>query len=566
MIGDGNGKGLVDDDSLIEIEGSHPSPSLFPSQTGPRRDAEKNSMELEGTGMCSDLYRNTSEEIFLKCLMESSIGMPTPTMDMLGFRNLSQSFRADSEELFNSWLINGEASGHNSTNIVHRTRQASRRISTELSALSNQHGAPIHKKCGNSNDISLAQNVVNQHSNDQSQQMIRNVMEKEIQASNRYLAKAWFHSSQPMTRSRSSELRKRYAAMQNFHTSIGVEALQEPSGLGIDRANQNFMTTNFCDVSMSDAPQQLETFTSPSNSSTSHFSNPPAAVDAVSSVVSMLKGTLERKKLSNQLEKESAEGTLFGFYGAQEVKQNSTSNQGLENNLIVQSLNYQAVSPIQMKSSRSLQTVNGSIDFDMDGFAAPANRVHISAVSQERAQSESSTAAPVPSTGFEVCDGSINSGQTLSVSECSRKQVGNRSLDSGSKNKEFRERILENNLKDDRKKGSLVRMGSVTSGGSGDKGDPTKKRRVERSRKMAEAKERNMTPVVSADMQSILKRCENLEKEVRSLKLNLSFMNRKDSEQTKQIEELQKQNEDLADEKERLLEEIERIISDSGKM
>ncbi|KAJ6962789.1 hypothetical protein NC652_001429 [Populus alba x Populus x berolinensis] len=99
-----------------------------------------------------------------------------------------------------------------------------------------------------------------------------------------------------------------------------------------------------------------------------------------------------------------------------------------------------------------------------------------------------------------------------------------------------------------------------------DKGDPTKKRRVERSRKMAEAKERNMTPAIPTDMQSILKRCENLEKEVRSLKLNLSFMNRKDSEQTKQIEELQKQNEELTDEKERLFEEIERILADTGKM
>lgn len=43
---------------------------------------------------------------------------------------------------------------------------------------------------------------------------------------------------------------------------------------------------------------------------------------------------------------------------------------------------------------------------------------------------------------------------------------------------------------------------------------------------MAEAKERSSTPPVPSDMQSILKRCENLEKEVRSLKLNLAFMNR----------------------------------------
>ena len=45
--------------------------------------------------------------------------------------------------------------------------------------------------------------------------------------------------------------------------------------------------------------------------------------------------------------------------------------------------------------------------------------------------------------------------------------------------------------------------------------------------RIAEAKEQNMTPAIPTDRQSILKRCENLEKEVRSFKLNLSFMNRK---------------------------------------
>jgi len=83
---------------------------------------------------------------------------------------------------------------------------------------------------------------------------------------------------------------------------------------------------------------------------------------------------------------------------------------------------------------------------------------------------------------------------------------------------------------------------------------------------MAEAKERNLIPSIPPDMQAVLKRCEDLEKEVRSLKLNLSFMNRKDSEQTKQIEDLHKQNEDLTDEKERLLEEIETIVSKNGKL
>lgn len=57
----------------------------------------------------SDLYRNTSEELFIKTMMESTIGMPAPTMEMLGFKNVSQNFRTDSEELFKSWLTNGEA-------------------------------------------------------------------------------------------------------------------------------------------------------------------------------------------------------------------------------------------------------------------------------------------------------------------------------------------------------------------------------------------------------------------------------------------------------------------------
>lgn len=67
-------------------------------------------MEMEGRGL-SDLFRNTSEEIFLKAVMENSMGVATaaPSMEMLGFKNMSQSFREDSEELFNSWLMNGEA-------------------------------------------------------------------------------------------------------------------------------------------------------------------------------------------------------------------------------------------------------------------------------------------------------------------------------------------------------------------------------------------------------------------------------------------------------------------------
>lgn len=46
---------------------------------------------MEGRGY-SEFYRNTSEEMFIKTMMESSIGMPAPTMEMLGFKNFSQNF------------------------------------------------------------------------------------------------------------------------------------------------------------------------------------------------------------------------------------------------------------------------------------------------------------------------------------------------------------------------------------------------------------------------------------------------------------------------------------------
>lgn len=568
MVKDGNKESSVDD-SFLKPGSSQQNLNSFHSQTVQRSEGEKSVMEMEGRGY-SDFYRNTSEELFLKSLMESSIGMPIPTMEMLGFKNLNQSFRTDSEELFKSWLTNGENHVYNATSIAHRTRQASRRISTELAGLSSQqHGGILQNK--RSNDILFPQNisVVDDLSSDVNQHSVRNAAERGLQASNLYLAKAWFHSSQPMTRSRSSELRRRYAAMQSTQSSLGMEAMNNASEHGMNTMKQEFTNPNgFGDVSMCEMPNQLTTFMSPSNSSSSTFNTPQMGnVDKVSSVVSMLKGTLERKKLSNQIEKEAVEDSSIGYYGAPEVVVNATLGQGQGNSIPKSSGTFQEVSPVQVKDHGDFQIIEGSMDLDLEGFVAPLNPIQMSTVSQEPSQSESSAAAPVISAGFDACDGPSNSGQTLSVCESSRKQVGNgRNSENDSRAKEIRQRIFESNLKDERKKGSLIRYGSVTSSDSVDKGDPTKKRRVERSRKMAEAKERNLTPAMPSDMQSILKRCETLEKEVRSLKLNLSFMNRKDSEQTKQIEELQKQNDELGDEKERLLEEIERIIAETGKM
>ncbi|XP_020242384.1 STE20-like serine/threonine-protein kinase [Asparagus officinalis] len=492
-------------------------------------------MEMEGGRSFSELLRNSSEEMFLKTVMENPIGISAPSMEMLGFRNITQSFRGDSEELFNSWLMNGEIPGYSSANSAqcHRTRQASR-LSTEL-ASSQQNGVAFQKRNSNENLFQQSLSRQEEPSNNSTPRSLWNAAEKGMEASNLYLAKAWFHSSQPMTRSRSSELRRRYAAMQNFQTPTIPEVpyipVQELNGV-----NQGFNhTINFNDVSGAETANQLQSFMSPSNSSTSAFNTHPVAnVDNVSSVVNMLKCALEQKKLGNQENKETLEGSSFSFYNSQEIPVNISADQNGVN---------QTLEPPR--------TFHG------------VNQIQPGAMSQEPSQSESSAVAPALSTG---CDNAINSGQTFSVCESTRKNISNGNSAHASKAKEYRERILENNLKDDRKKRNIVRMGSVSSCGSVDKGDPTKKRRVERSRKMQEAKERSSTPTLPSDMQSVLKRCETLEKEVRSLKLNLSFMNRKDSEQTKQIEELQKQTEDLSDEKERLLEEIERIISETGNM
>lgn len=492
---------------------------------------------MEGRGY-SEIYRNTSEELFIKTMMESSIGMPIPTMEMLGFKNLSQNFRADSEELFKSWLTNGENNGCSPAGIAHRTRQASRRISAEASNLSNQqHGGMFQKK--RSDEILFPQNTPNagENLNELSQHPVRNAIEKEVQASNLFLAKAWFHSSQPMTRSRSSELRKRYAALQTSQPSVAMETMSNISENGINNFKQEYTNPNgFNNVSLAEMPNQVNTFMSPSNSSSSDFNTPQGVnVDNISSVVTMLKGTLERKRLGNSVEKEAVDDSSFGCYGSEVVLGNTGLNQERNQVHEMQGTFYD-LSAVQITEAGIMQTVEGSFGFGLEGMIPPTNVIQMSTMSREPSQSESSAAAPVFSTGFEVCDGPSTSGQAPTACESSRKQVDH------ARSSEY---------------GSRVKV---------EQGDPTKKRRVERSRKMAEAKERNLTPALPSDMQSILKRCENLEKEVRSLKLNLSFMNRKDSEQTKQIEELQKQNEDLAKEKERLLEEIERIISETAKM
>ncbi|XP_074330602.1 protein CYCLOPS-like [Apium graveolens] len=569
MVNDGKKRSSVDT-WFLKPEPSHQNLTLPQTQAVQRIEAGKGLKDMEERRY-SDLYRNTTEELFIKTFME---GSAAPTMDMLGFKNLTQNFRADSEELFNSWLTNGENQVNNPGSIAHRTRQASRRITTELNPFPNQHNSTILQKQGNENPT--LENPTLEHaciaeesSNDFNQYPSSSLVERGVPSGNLYLAKAWFHSSQPMTRSRSSELRKRYVASQNSQTAFGMEAMQNinASGHGISNLQQDFTNSDgLSKVPFSDNPSHLNTFMSPSNSSSSNFNSPHmSTVDNVSSVVSMLKGTLERKWINNQNEKFGEDSSL-GFYGAQGVLANSSLNQEQELHNYETQGTFQDTTTLQVLDPEVLQRVQGLLDMESEETVAPINLVQIHTVSREQSQSESSAATPAVSIGFDAYDGPSNSGQARSNGESSRQQAGNdKNSINGIRAKDIRERIHDNLKEDFQQKGGLVRYGSVSSAGS-DKGDPTKKRRVERSRKMAEAKERVLTPAIPSDMQSVLKRCEILEKEARSLKLNLSFMNRKDSEQTKQIEELQKQNDELSDEKERLLEEIKRIISETSKM
>ncbi|CAI5477016.1 unnamed protein product [Closterium sp. Yama58-4] len=120
---------------------------------------------------------------------------------------------------------------------------------------------------------------------------------------------------------------------------------------------------------------------------------------------------------------------------------------------------------------------------------------------------------------------------------------------------------------------SLARIGSLTPSGAHTPsacltptvphspfGDSSRQHRVERQRKMAEAKGRTGgaagAGLGSPDVASLKRKCETLETENRSLKTFQSFMNRKDSEQTTRIEQLEQENAQLRAENERLREEL----------
>ncbi|KAJ1412461.1 hypothetical protein SESBI_20424 [Sesbania bispinosa] len=408
---------------------------------------------MEGRGF-SGLYKNSSEELFLKTLMESPIGMPIPTMDMLSFKAVSQSFRTDSEELFKRWLTNEEArpSGYNSSSKGLNSR-LSQRMSSEQSNLSNQQNVCVASE-GRSNDKLYMQNspTANDFSTDFNQFPVGDPVGRELQSSNLFLAKAWFLSDQRMTRSRSSELRRRYAEMQNAQATQGMESVSMVATTqhGADPTKQEVSNLNGFDyLPMCELPNHKGAFVSPSNSSSSTFNTHQFGdnTNKVSSCVNMLKGTLELKRLSSQVQKQAVDDSSNGLFSPQDAFFKTGFSEGIENWSHQNPINVQDASTGQVKDPEVLQTLEASINLDLDGLSNQTNPIYLGSASQEPSQSESSAAAPVVSSGLEGCEGPSNSSQTLC--ESSWKQVGV-SRSSENRVKGFREQIVDN-LKDDQK-------------------------------------------------------------------------------------------------------------------
>eukprot|EP00249_Psilotum_nudum_P019607 c27339_g1_i1 orf=642-2408(+) len=544
----------------------------------------------EAAGFC----RNTSEEIFIRSIVDGSIGMAAPpSMEGIGFTNLAPTMRLDSEELFHNWICNAETHpGSGQSNVPYRSRHTSRRMSNELASLLQNGNQTFNRVDSFEQLLQTGFLSSDDMGGDGVQQPRSRILgtEKGDQAVDLSPLRtlSWFQQSQPMTRSRSSELRRRYAAMQGLPPPPTAETLQRQATQGTQELKQEVASLGaFARNLANGRVNQPPFFPQILQSSIPPFNMPPrGAGDSVSTVVSMLKGTLERKKLGNNQQWQQQQ-IINGVHPHQHRVQ-----EDLLNRLAVpqfQTTNkadclHQFPTTMHNEGHEQLHTI-AQMHYESQMQAACSigdGQVQPGQLSRAPSPSNSSGGAPVLSTGEDQC----NSAQTnpnhenifkraaqtsADVDQYTKRQnsIGNHPSPSsigGGTSETQPEHIQKTELS--KKLSSLVRMGSVNStGGSAftmDKEDPTKKRRVERQRKMAEAKGRNCIPTMPSDLQAALKRCDNLEKEVRSLKLNLSFMNRKDSEQTKQIEELQKENEDLQAEKARLLNELERFASKSA--
>lgn len=498
--------------------------------------------------------RTTSEEILIRTLVDGAITQSTPSMDGLGLSSLPLASRRNSEELFSTWLDNQDEPS--ATTSPNWNQQAFGSVSNDTSMVIPQQVTGSQQHLNSQQQHGLQTNFSFSHAM-LTGKPLRTDGENIPSATcdlNNLQTLPWFQQARPMTRSRSAELRQMYAAMQGLPSADTVHRLATQGTHGLNQAVASLGAfarglANGC------IPQSPQVAYRPQSSNTVVAVRPG---NSLSNMVSMLRGSLERKKLVQMNQKN--EPTMAAVLTS-------------------------GLCPEQVDPQRSAPSGNISADgeaqngcqLNLGGNNSISHPKSIT-LTREVSPCESSGGAPTLSTGVALSDGLSNSGMvptkhnTLkrsshlggAIDQPSKKLNNEGSLHSPGSHKSgdgsFEGFPKVSSL--GKKPEQLTRVGSlISSGRSGlglDGTNPTKMRRVERREKMLEAKGR---PVLPSDLQVAMKRCDALEKEVRSLKLTVSFMNRKDSEQTKRIEELEKQNQELQHEKERLLEEVERLAS-----
>lgn len=216
--------------------------------------------------------------------------------------------------------------------------------------------------------------------------------------------------------------------MQDSQLKLVPQVSHNMTAQSIHRFKQDFTNmSNFCNISMAEMPNQAPKSMSPSYSSAPYHPPIVPTADTISSFVSMLNGTLEPRNSNSNADKEAFEGRSYGFLASPEATGSISSIQRVGNQA--------TVFPILSPASGSLAAMEKSLELSMKGFPTEINHIQMSTVSREPSQSDSSTAAPGLSVGFDVCDGTTQSRPAFNTLSNSGKQVGYGSLELESRNK-----------------------------------------------------------------------------------------------------------------------------------
>ncbi|MCO5614547.1 hypothetical protein L7F22_068830 [Adiantum nelumboides] len=380
--------------------------------------------------------RNMSEELLIKSLVE---GIPAHSMEGLGFANIPQTGRIDSEELFHSWMSLGE--GQTAGQLQHPRQNYSRR-SNEFAFLLSQQTNEIPNAVENIDQYLQTNNFFLEEA--AGENGTRNAEGDTICATEASQLK-WFPYYRPMTRSHSSELRRRYAAMQESSSNLTDHNMKQMSSPIEALAHRKFHQ-------LSCFPHFPHSALSPNRG---HLGE-----ETISSFVNLLKGTLERKRMgkgnSQQQRWPQSSGHLSSMVqGSQNQiprsQQGGFSESSYEGHGQVQNLRQ-----IVMEG----QVPNVGVNFAGD------NQHQTGLPSHARSPSESSVGAR---------EDPCNSGQTTplkrpakdvpDLDQQPKRQnsiTTNYSADNGEAVKEIQQTVGEKKLP------YLARMGSATSSGGSD--------------------------------------------------------------------------------------------------